>query len=105
MIVENEKYIPTDISGFENELYVKVYNYIQLMKDVDADEIEMISDLNTLKKYVQDCVSYVNENIPVGLDRVDGYCIRPILNEVVNNEIESVMDIESVIDIESELEV
>lgn len=61
------------------------------VKDWVDGQVSGLSDdekrvvLPKLRGYVNQCVGEVS--LPTGVDRVDGYAIRPLLNEVINEEI------------------
>lgn len=62
-------------------------------QQVTLDEIKQPLIVELVEEYVKECidkpsvqsaVDYVMENLPSGVARVDGYCIEPLLNEILN---------------------
>lgn len=62
-----------------------VSDYVNSMSGSVDDEKR--SRLSRLSKMVPSAVSYVMGNLPVDVERVDGFVIRPILKEVCSEKI------------------
>jgi len=91
-LLENKIYVPADITDKENDVKIKIDNFVESLKGSTEDEQRI--NLPIIKKMVQKAVSYVMLNLPTGVDRVDGACIRPLLNEVVDGKINALPVIE-----------
>lgn len=61
-------YVIANIEGKEDSVELKVQEYVD---SVDVPNL-------------QDAVDYVMSHKPAGVTRVDGYCIQPILNDILN---------------------
>lgn len=66
-----------------------------------STEEEQRYRLPKLENYYKYCVSYVMDNLPEGVERVDGNCIKPLLKVVIQDEIANL----PVVEPEPELEV
>ncbi len=78
---EEDIYAQATIEGHETATKTRVTTF------VDSFELDNASDLNKLKLHLHEAVSYVQDNLPTGVDRVDGYVIQPILNLVISEKI------------------
>ena len=78
---------------------VKVESVVSVFVDsfLTLDNVVNRRVLNVLRNRVQDCVDFVMGNLPVGVDRVDGYVVRPILEKVVSVKL-SDLPVEDVVD-------
>jgi hypothetical protein len=61
-----DQYIQADITGKEDDIKTKLRDYIASTEDVT----------------LHGAVDYVMKNKPVGVTRVDGYCVEKLLSEI-----------------------
>lgn len=82
MDFENNQYVIADISGREDVVKEVVESFVE---SVIGDDVEVQRmRLPIVRTAVGDAVSFVVKQIP---DRVDGYVIQPILEQVVDEKI------------------
>jgi len=82
---EKNLYIKADIGNHALAVKNKVIAFVEA--NIGKTEDEQRNNLPKLNKYLIDCVAYVEGNLPVDVDRVDGYVIEPILREVIAEKI------------------
>ena len=87
-LFEKETYKKADISGKEKSVKTKVTNFVKsfLSDDIETNRERLAIALDN-RLVLHACVDYIMENLPAGVERVDGDCIKPILTEVVNKKI------------------
>lgn len=78
-MINDNIYVSPSIEGHESKVKSIVVSYV---------ESEMIEGkerliLSKLEKYLHLAVDYVMNNLPTGVERVDGNVITPILKEVI----------------------
>ena len=92
-LLENDLYIKADITGKESAVKTVVDNFVESKKGSTEDEQRV--NLPYIKKhYLLLAIDYVMAHLPDGVDRVDGACIRPLLDEVCNAKINALPIIE-----------
>jgi hypothetical protein len=74
-----EGYVIANIEGKEEQIKAIVKQYY--------DSLEYKDEVS-----VQSAVDFVMNNLPTGVERVDGYVIEPLLNQVKSEEIVVVED-------------
>lgn len=77
---DNDGYVKASVDVVKVESVVSVFVDSFLTGDAVNDR----RVLSVLGNRVQDCVDFVMGNLPVGVSRVDGYVVRPILEKVVS---------------------
>lgn len=82
---DTERYVQADISGQESKVATKVGEFIDAVKG--ATNAEKRRNLPVIRRLIHEAVDYVQADLPVGVDRVDGYVVQPILEVVVDERI------------------
>lgn len=82
MITDNTYQIPS-ISGHETAVKNRVTSFVE-SELIEGSERFI---LNKLKNYLHSAVDYVMNDLPSGVERVDGTIIKPILNEVISEKL------------------
>ena len=77
VLINKNKYPVAEIGTHALSVKNKVIEFINSVKGktVDAER----ENLPEVKRLLHQAVDYVQKNLPVGVDRVDGYMIQPIL--------------------------
>ena len=90
--LNDDSYVQADVSGKETETKAVVSTYVATLEGGTDDEKR--KNLPIIKKeYLHGAVDYVNANLPSGVTRVDGYVIRPLLDEVCNEKIAALPEV------------
>jgi len=88
---DDKQYEPVKLSDYEEGAEDLIYNV--LADWVDTNDGETVDEqrilLPKLLNYNEEATAYVESNMPEGIERVDGGCIRPILKKVVNDVLAS----------------
>jgi hypothetical protein len=93
MVEYNEDlYVPADISGKESVVKAVVEDFVVLAMGSTVEEQRV--KLPFIRKAIGDAVSYVVENMPDGVSKVDGYVIEPLLIQVVDEKIGALPSVE-----------
>ncbi len=90
-LLDNDKYIKADISGYETEVENLISEYIDSIKG--ETEEQQRSNLPILKRDIHGTIDYIMEHKTSDY-RVDGYTIRSMLLQVVQTKIESLPPLE-----------
>lgn len=83
-MIETDTYQPADITGHEKAVKNRVKSFVESVL-VEGQERVILARLN---RFLHNAVDYVMNDLPTGVDRVDGVVIKPILNEVVKEKLE-----------------
>lgn len=84
-MIEDNTYESPSIEGHETAVKNRVTSYVESEMGETVEEQRI--NLPKLKKYLHLAVDYVMNDLPSGVDRVDGKIIKPILNEVIGEKI------------------
>jgi len=84
-MLEDISYQTADIVGKESNVKTKLGTFVDSIKG-ESESVQRIN-LPKIKKELHMAVDSVMDDLPNGVERVDGSVIQPILNEVVNEKI------------------
>ncbi len=89
MDLKDISYKGAKISGHETALKNRIVDFVESFEGKTDDEKR--SNLPKIRVSVLDCVSYVARNLPKGVDKVDGWVIQPLLDEVVKGKLKELV--------------
>ncbi len=85
-LTDRDAYKHADIEGHIPAVKKMVKAYVNSVKGESVEDQR--ANLPFIKKHeLNNCVTYVMENLPAHVTRVDGYCVKSILIEVVDKMI------------------
>ena len=84
-LLESNNYVVPDVSGHEEAIKNRVESFVDSLVG-ETDEEKRIN-LPKIKNLLHGAVDAVMEDLPSGVDRVDGTIIKPVLDEVVNEKL------------------
>lgn len=82
---EDSLYVKAVITGHEASVKSMVEDFVDSVKSNDVDKQRI--RLPMIRKMVGDAVSFIVDDMPVGVTKIDGYVVQPILESVVDKKI------------------
>ena len=89
---EEDKYTIPSISSAEDAVKSVVSDFVDANKGETVDLQR--GRLPKIKNYIHECVDYLMSNLPAGVERVDGYIVKPFLKQVCNEKISELPPVE-----------
>ena len=86
-MLEDNKYFSPSIEGHETAVKNRVVSFVESVIGSTDDEKRI--DLPKVSDYLHQAIDYVMNDLPTGVERVDGEVIRPILSLVVKEKIDA----------------
>jgi hypothetical protein len=78
-----KQYVPVILTDEEKVVVKQVVNVIGDQIQAQLTDAEFIAEVSKIQPTVQFLVGAVNENLPEGVTKVDGYALTPIVKEVI----------------------
>jgi hypothetical protein len=84
-MLEDNKYESPSIEGHETAVKNRVVSFVESEMGETVDEQRI--NLPKLKNYLHSAVDFVMNDLPSGVERVDGKVIKPVLIDVIQEKI------------------